>query len=257
MKVIYADLNHLRKVKLRRNCRDNKPLDKTFLDLSDVIKDKSLWKSVDKIESEIVIFDKLRDAMRIAPKTGKKGLNNEGSVARISTIEKGVKNFRKDILSAKGYSKNKQHKKMIEQIDKYWEKLFADPIKVESVDGKKYIQPQRTNNYAEQNFRDLKRGYRRKTGNGSLGKTLRTMLANTPLVKNLKNSEYMKTLLNGKSSLEELFAEIDATEVLNELKTSQGNIEKIPTKLKKLTKNSDYPEMLKKYFIVLKSNAIL
>ena len=241
LKVIYADLNHLRKVKLRRNCRDNKPLDKTFLDLSDVIKDKSLWKSVDKIESEIVIFDKLRDAMRIAPKTGKKGLNNEGSVARISTIEKGVKNFRKDILSAKGYSKNKQHKKMIEQIDKYWEKLFADPIKVESVDGKKYIQPQMTNNYAEQNFRDLKRGYRRKTGNGSLWKTLRTMLANTPLVKNLKNSEYMKTLLNGKSSIEELFAEIDATEVLNELKTSQGNIEKIPTKLKKLTKKSDYP----------------
>jgi hypothetical protein len=59
---------------------------------------------------------------------------------------------------------------MIEQIDKYWKKLFADPIEVETWDGKKHIQPQRTNNFAEQRFRDLKRGYRKKTGNGSLGK---------------------------------------------------------------------------------------
>ena len=67
----------------------------------------------------------------------------------------------------------------------------------------------------------------------------------------------MKILLNGKSCLEELFAEIDVTEVRNELKTSQGNIEKIPAKLKKLTNKSDYPEMLKNYFFELKSNGIL
>jgi hypothetical protein len=34
----------------------------------------------------------------------------------------------------------------------------------------------------------------------------------------------MKLLLNGKSSLEELFAEIDVNEVRNELENSQGNI---------------------------------
>ena len=146
---------------------------------------------------------------------------------------------------------------MIEQLDKYWEKLFADPIEVETSDGKKTIQPQRTNNYAEQNFRALKRGYRKKTGNGSLGKTLRTMLANTPLVKNLQNPKYMKILLNGKSSLEELFADIDVKEVRNELINSQGNIEKIPAKLKKLTQKPDYPKLLKKYYFELKSNSIL
>jgi hypothetical protein len=89
----------------------------------------------------------------------------------------------------------------------------------------------------------LKRGYRKKTGNGSLGKNLRTMLANTPLVKNLQNPEYMKLLLNGKTSLEELFAEIDVNEVRNELENSQRNI--------------DYPKMLKNYYLELKSNGIL
>ena len=34
------------------------------------------------------------------------------------------------------------------------------------------------------------------------------MLADTPLVKNLDNPEYMKLLLDGKADLEELFAEL-------------------------------------------------
>jgi hypothetical protein len=74
---------------------------------------------------------------------------------------------------------------------------------------------------------------------------------------NLNNSEYMQILLNGQSSLEDLFAKIDATEVRNELQAAEGNIEKIPAKLKRLTSKADYPEMLKKYFFGLKSNGIL
>jgi hypothetical protein len=257
LKKIHADLDQLRKFRLCKDYKINKPLHKAFFDLSDVMNDKSLWKSVDRIESEIEIFEKLRNAMRIAPKTSKRGLNSEGSSVSIGTIEKGVNKFRKKIVSTKGYSENEQHQKMVEQLDKYWEKLFADPIEVETSDGKKIIQPQRTNNYAEQNFRDLKRGYRKKTGNGSLGKNLRTMLANTPLVKNLQNPEYMRILLNGKACLEELFADIDVTEVRNELKNSQGNIEKVPAKLKKLIEKPDYPNMLKNFYFKLKSNRIL
>ena len=83
------------------------------------------------------------------------------------------------------------------------------------------------------------------------------MLANTPLVKNLKNPEYMRILLDGKSSLEELFADIDAKEVRKELKSAQGNIEDIPAKLKKLIKEPDYPAMLRNHYFELKSNGIL
>ncbi len=257
LKQIHADLDRLRKTRLGKDYRSNRPLHKTFFDLSDLINDKSLWKSVDSIEPEIDIFDRLRDAMRIAPKTSKRGLNSDGSSASIGAIEKGVNIFREEIVNSKDYSEHEQHQKMIKQLDKYWEKLFADPIEVKTSDGIKVIQPQRTNNYAEQSFRDLKRGYRKKTGNGSLGKKLRTMLANTPLVKNLKNPEYMRILLDGKSSLEELFADIDAKEVRKELKNAQGNIENVPAKLKKLTKRSDYPKMLTNYYFELKSNGIL
>jgi hypothetical protein len=161
------------------------------------------------------------------------------------------------IVNAKGYIENIRHKERIKQIDKYWKKLFADPIEVDTPEGKKIIQPQRTNNLAEQNFRDLKRAYRKKTGNGSLGKTLRSMLANTPLAKNLKNKEYMRILLNGKLNLEDLFADIEAANIQTELKAAQSSFEKIPRKFKKLVCTSNYPEILKERVIYLKSNGIL
>jgi len=257
LRQVHSDLDQLRKTRLNKDYNSNRPLHKTFFDLSDVMNDRSLWKSVDKIEPEIQVLDRLREAMRIAPKTGNKGLNSDGSGADIGTIEQEVDRFKEQIVKTEGYPENQGHQKMIEQLDKYWEKLFADPIEVETNEGKKTIQPQRTNNYAERNFRDLKRGHRKKTGNGSLGKTLRTMLANTPLVKNLRNPEYMRILLNGKSSLEELFADVDAREVRKELRDSQGDIEKVPAALRKLTKEPDYPELLRGHYLQLVSNAIL
>ncbi len=258
LKTIHTDLDQIRYIKLYKdNSTNNKPLHKTYADLSSVINDRCLWKSVAKMEAEIVYFESLRSAMRIASKTSKNGLNSEGGGEKIGTIEKGVTAFRKKLLGEKGYKKNKLHQKMVTQLDKYWEKLFADPIEVDTIEGKKNIQPQRTNNYAEQSFRDLKRGYRKKTGNHSLGKTLRTMLANTPLVKNLQNPEYMTILLNGKSSLEEVFAEIGGEDVCNELKQAQSDIERVPAKIKTMIKEQDYPTTLKNFCFAIISNRIL
>jgi hypothetical protein len=257
LKTIHDKLDRLRKIKLRGNYKDNFVLHKIYFDLSPVINDKSLWKSVEAVEVEIKTFENLREVLRIAPATGKNGLNDDGLAGSVSTIKEGVEEFKKTITNTKGYRKNKHHQEMIKQINRYWEKLFADPIKVQTPEGTKLIQPQRTNNLAERNFRDLKRGYRKKTGNGSLGKILRSMLANTPLVKNLKNEDYMKILLNGKSNLEHLFAEIDATEIRNELKVAQNTFEKIPAKFKELVCKPDYPEILNERIIELESNGIL
>ena len=43
-----------------------------------------------------------------------------------------------------------------------------------------------------------------------MSRALQAMLADTPLVKNLDNPNYMKILLNGKPNLEQLFAELGA-----------------------------------------------
>jgi len=90
-------------------------------------------------------------------------------------------------------------------------KLFADPIKVDTPNGQVMIYPQRTNNILEQFFRGIRRGYRRKTGNNTMRQLLQTIVADTPLVKNLDNKRYMKFLLDGKDNLEQLFAELEST----------------------------------------------
>ncbi len=239
-----TDIENIKDIHLRGDWKDNGPYFKLHVDLKKIMKDRTLWKTVEAIEKKIVVFEKLRKAMRIAPKSGRAGLNDEGQKGNIRTIETSVKKFRAWLTSRKGYAQNTAAQKMIEQIDKYWKKLFADPITVQTPSGPILIQPQRTNNILEQFFRSLKRANRRRTGNASSRRMLRTILAETPLVKNLENPVYMKILLHGKASLEEVFAEIDIDTFREAFREAQDVPEKVPAKLKPLIDMPDFPEKL-------------
>jgi hypothetical protein len=113
------------------------------------------------MEEKTQIFDQLRDAMRIAASDGKKGLNDDGDDVDIETIEEAVTLFRNSDKIKAAAEANVDYKKMVKQIDKYWEKLFADPIMVTTASGETIlVQPQRTNNILERFFREIKRMYR-------------------------------------------------------------------------------------------------
>ena len=241
---LHGEVEKLKTVKLRGVRKDNKPYFKVYLDLETIIKDRTLWKTVSEIEEKITVFEKLRKAMRIAATSGRHGLNDEGQKGNIRTIEKRVTTFRAWLTRRKDYPRNPAAEKMIAQIDKYWKKLFADPITVNTPTGPILIQPQRTNNILEQFFRSLKRANRRRTGNASSSRMLRTILAETPLVRNLENPSYMRILLRGKASLEEVFAEVDIDNFRDAFREAQDVPEKIPSKLKPLIAMPDFPERL-------------
>ncbi|MDL1988953.1 MAG: transposase, partial [Deltaproteobacteria bacterium] len=162
-----------------------------------VLNDQNLKKTVTMLQEKVSMFDQLREAMQIALPEGKKGLNDDGNDVDIKTIKEKVTDFRNSKKVKKAAEKNVGYKKMLKQIDKYWDKLFADPITVINSDGEKIIiQPQRTNNILERLFRSIKRAFRKRSGNKSLNRTLKALLSNTPLVQNLQHPEYMKVLLN-------------------------------------------------------------
>lgn len=190
--------------------KDVKPLCELRRQVAKAAKDPVLLKAVEELHFRVGIFDKLRKAMRIASLDGGNGLNDDGTPEVISTIRKEVENFRHSLEKDAMLSADKLVSRMNKQIDRYMDKLFADPIEVETPSGKTMVYPQRTNNILEQFFRKLRRGQRRKTGNDSMRRTLQTMLADTPLVKNLENPKYMEILLDGKADLEELFADLKA-----------------------------------------------
>jgi len=133
---------------------------------------------------------------------------------------------------------------MIKQIDKYWDKLFAAPIPVDEPEGPLSIQPQRTNNLLERFFRDFKRGIRKKTGAISLNKALRSILSDTPLVKNLANPQYLEILLDGSETLEERFAKIDSRMVIDKLDAEKTQSDRIRPEMKKIIRLPDLPARL-------------
>ncbi len=243
---LHTHIALLKKSQRHRQSQNHKPYIKIPNDLQKIIKDNVLWNAVEELEKRALLFEKLRQAMRIAHPSGRYGLNDEGGKIDIITIEYRVKKFRTWLTSRKDYPQNHDAQKMIAQIDRYWKKLFADPVTVQTASGAIQIQPQRTNNILEQFFRDLKRGNRRKTGNKSCRRMLRTMLAETPLVKNLQNPDYMKILLTEKTILAEVFAEIEIDTLREEFRKAMLSPDKIPLKIKRLIAMPDYPEKLVK-----------
>ena len=162
-------------------------------------------------------FDDLRNAMRIAPAGGTHGLNDDGTTKAMNRIRTAVEQFRNRLETQRRPATDDLCRGMAQQIDKYGEKLFADPIALQTPSGIVLIYPQRTNNIIERFFRLLRRDHRRKIDNNSMRRSLQAMLADTPLIQNLKNSSYMEILLNGTSTLEELFASLETTADTNSM----------------------------------------
>jgi hypothetical protein len=251
---VYAHLQSLISLGAGEDWRRNLPFHHLGLDLQDLVNDRPLGHTLNRLETHSQLFDQLRQALHLAPVTGHQGLNHDGDSIEMKTLQREVQAFTEQIRARPDYSTTPAFQKMIEQIDHYGPKLFAAPLVVSTPHGTRTIQPQRTNNLMERFFRDLKRLCRHKTGCQALGRTLRTMLADTTLVHNLQNPEYLKILLDGQPTLEALFAQIDPAAVREELEKAQQNPEKVPRALKRFIGRLPSPAPIKNFIRNLKSN---
>jgi len=233
-------------VHLRGQIKDNKPFFQVYRAFKNAVEDERLNNLAASLERKAEVFDKLRTAMRIALPESKNGINDNGDDADIKSIEEKVAAFRRWLVS--DVRRNSTYAKMIEQLDKYWIKLFTDPLPVVTPEGILYIQPQRTNNILERFFRGEKRRSRKKNGMASLNKVLKTVFADTPLVQNLKNPEYTDIILNGCSSLPERFSQINAHLVQKEMENAKNNNERILPAIRKLTRDPDLTTKISSLF---------
>jgi len=247
LKTIYTLVEAIRETPLRHE-QTHRPLNQLFRSIKRVTDDPALRRSVAQLDERAGLFDTLRKALRIALPGS--GLNDDGDGTDMKTIKERVKGFREQIASESTLSGKDEYKKMIQQIDTYWEKLFADPIAVHTAQGEMFIQPQRTNNILERFFRDIKKRARKRTSAISLTKTLKTILSDTPLVKNLDNEEYLKIILDGCDTLQERFARIDSNMVVEGLKKAKKKSERLHPELKKVIREPEFLEKLRLLFAV-------
>jgi hypothetical protein len=251
---VYTQLPSLLALCPSQDWRRQLPFHHLALHLRDLVQDRPLGHTLSRLEKHGQLFDQLRHALRMAPVDGDQGLNHDGEAVDMKTLAQAVQAFTQQVRSRPDYATTPALQKLIEQIEHYGPKLFSAPLVVSTPQGSHTLQPQRTNNLLERFFRDFKRGCRRKTGCQALGRTLRTMLADTPLVKNLQNPEYLEILLDGQPTLEALFAQIDPTSVREELEKAQQNPERVPRALKRFIARLPNPTPIKNLIQSLQSN---
>lgn len=226
---IVYDLNR----RISSNVPHRRTLGKVCKKLRDIIGDRQLKNAAKRMEKNGSVFDQLRHAMRIALPEGKDGLNDEGGGQEMPLIRQKLTLFREKFTQGK-HADDQALQSIIAQLDKYWDKLLADPIIKHTPTGPVTICPQRTNNILEQFFRDFRRNQRKRTGNNSLTRLLKTMLSDTPLVKNLDNPEYVALISGNAKTLQERFAQIDHHLVQEEMRTQKEINQNLSPKLRKL-----------------------
>jgi hypothetical protein len=99
LKTIHRLLTKIMDIPLCDKAKDNRPFIKIHQLLEDVLSDKELNESAASMEDKAKVFDRLREALRIAIPEGKNGLNDDGDETDIKTIEKKVGEFRDWLLS--------------------------------------------------------------------------------------------------------------------------------------------------------------
>lgn len=186
--------------------------------LEKVVNDKSLKKNVKKLETKTALFDELRQIMKIALPGENKGLNDNGNIENqleLTAMETKLATFvtKLETIVAEAPSESKPVKGVINQLNKYWDKIFARPITIEKDGVEKIIIPQRTNNISEQFYRKLKQLFRRLHGRRHVGKDLLFIPEEIALIENLKNNDYINDMLGSIDRLPEVFAQLDSDAV--------------------------------------------
>jgi hypothetical protein len=112
-------------VKFVAGQRTTGPLPQVRQFFEEALSDQKLAETAADMKEKVTVFDRLRIALRIAECEGKQGLNDDGDDVDMKTIKENVIAFK--TFLGEDEKRKTTYTKMIQQIDKYWNKLFADP----------------------------------------------------------------------------------------------------------------------------------
>jgi len=124
---VYCQLQSLITLGDGEDWRRNLPFHHLGLDLQDLVKDRPLGRTLDRLESHSQLFDQLRQALHLAPVTGRQGLNHDGESIPMQTLQREVQAFTEQVRTRPDYSTTPAFQKMLGQIERYRPKLFAAP----------------------------------------------------------------------------------------------------------------------------------
>ena len=177
--------------------------------LEPLCNDSALAQAAETVEYRAMEFDRLRTALRLAEADTQQGLNDDGAEVPMTVLRERVERFCQSVRNDDALRDRNEFRAMLQQIYRHRDRLFADPIQVQTTNGTRAIQPQRTNNILERFFRRLGSQVRKRTGQQPGEAFLNRLLPDFPLVANLDNPRYLALLLDGCASLSERLSRLD------------------------------------------------
>lgn len=237
--------------------KNDKIIWKLYHTIKEIVEDIPLKETVNVYKEKLSVFSDLREALGTAPESVNNGLTQmeeTSSPQELLKIKRAVVNFvdnnlREKIQNSKDKNLRLSFIKVKEKIQKYWGRLFADPLIVNVKGESKQIFVQRTNNIMEQHFRLFNYGFRRIHGNHSVRRNLENIPEQVPLVKNMKNPDYIKLIFRNETRIAEKFSEIDV-ELIREMAINHKLKGKIymSRKIKRILRLPDFKKQLTSTF---------
>jgi hypothetical protein len=125
-------------------------------------------------------------------------------------MEQELETFKNELSKnlANNKSQVREKKIIIDHLERYKNNLFLTNFRIDPNDPSKDIIMERTNNIEEQQFRKFKRNQRRIHGNRDVGHDLNFYGSYLPIVWNLTNDEYIKTVYGNIENIPAVFSQV-------------------------------------------------
>jgi hypothetical protein len=191
--------------------------------------DRALCAAADAVEGRACVFDRVRDAMRLAEPGSRTGLNDDGGETPIPTLMEEVDCLCAKIRDDDTLMRDDLIVAMLAQIDARHDLLFAGPIDLQTPNGTRQLQPQRTNNILERFFRRINRAICKRTGRPAAETDINRLPVDVPLVANLDNPRYLEALLDGAPTLAERMSAVDRNlldDTLDDMRSSRSALDR-------------------------------
>jgi len=176
-------------------------------------------------------FERIRKALRY--RNGPIPLNNRGYLSdrelekgrsELDTLQEEIKDF----LKLKGNTKDRNIKRILRGVSELLlerrDELLAPNVELDVNDKKEYRKLPRTNNAVEQDFRKIRRYWRRIMGNSDVEKNVQRQGVGQAIVANFEIKEYVNVVYGRLENMASRFAMVspEALDKANALFISQG-----------------------------------
>ena len=172
------------------------------------------------LSERATLFDELRSALRLTPSKNKVNPPEAGtSVEELSDIRQEVETFVRNLKSRReansaGSDTRKAIDMILRHIEKHGKSLWGHDIELPD-GGTRLVE--RTNNYPEGFFRDIKHDERRRSGRKVLTQDFEHLPPEAALARNLLREDYVAIVCGSIDQLPRSFAQLDAEDRVKRL----------------------------------------